>query len=66
MVKHLKLASGNEQPNGLRDSASSYIGTGAEHVMIFEIRDVVDLSVEAVVFNDVASRPQNGMYELTL
>ncbi|KAI9771328.1 MAG: hypothetical protein M1840_002298 [Geoglossum simile] len=60
MVKHLKPASGNEQSNGLRDSASGYIGTGAEHVMIFEIRDVVDLSVEAVVFNDVASRPQNG------
>jgi hypothetical protein len=66
MVKHLKPAGGNEQSNGLRDSASSYMGTGAEHVMIFEIRDVVDLSVEAVVFNDMASRSQNGMCELTL
>jgi PAB1-binding protein PBP1 len=65
MVKHLKPVSGNEQPNGVRDSGSAYIGTGAEHVMIFEIRDVVDLSVEGVIFNDVAPRPQNGMYEST-
>ncbi|KAH0551433.1 hypothetical protein GP486_007352 [Trichoglossum hirsutum] len=60
MVKHIKSVSGSEQSNGVKDSSPSYIGTGAEHVMIFEIRDVVDLSVEAVVFNDVASRPQNG------
>lgn len=62
----VKPASSNEQSNGVRDSGSGYIGTGAEHIMIFEIRDVVDLSVGAVVFNDVASRPQNGIYESTL
>lgn len=63
MVKHMKSA--NEQSNGVKESGSGYIGTGTEHVMIFETRDVVGLSAEAVVFNDVTSRPQNGMCELT-
>jgi hypothetical protein len=61
MVKHIKSVSGSEQSNGVKDSSSGFIGTGAEHVMIFELRDVVDLCVEAVVFNNVMSKPQNGV-----
>ncbi|KAH0543836.1 hypothetical protein FGG08_001875 [Glutinoglossum americanum] len=59
MVKHIKSVGSNEQSNGVKDSG--YVGTGAEHVMIFELRDVVDLFVETISFNDMTTRPQNGV-----
>lgn len=55
------LSGADRQANGVDKNASGYIGNGPEYTMQFEIKDVVNLAVETVVFNDASSRTVNGM-----
>ncbi|KAI9850032.1 MAG: hypothetical protein M1838_006172 [Thelocarpon superellum] len=49
------------QANGVDDSAPDYIGSGPEHIMSFETKDVIDVAVNGVAFTDAPSRGQNGV-----
>ena len=58
MVRRVKLASEAES-NGVVNSEVEYIGSGEDHAMSFEAKDVIDLAVKDVSFN-VQDKGQNG------
>ena len=60
MARQTKSAS-RRQANGVSDAAADYVGTGSEHLMSFEMKDVVDLAVGGVTFTDTPNKSQNGM-----
>lgn len=55
-------AAQDSQPksNGVSDSSTPYIGSGPEHVMSFDMKDVVDISVPNVVPAEVSAKEPNG------
>lgn len=62
MVRRVKLGSEAES-NGVVNSEVEYIGSGEDHAMSFDAKDVVDLAVKDVSFT-LQERAQNGMFLL--
>ena len=50
---------GDGQSNGATDHESTFVGSGPDHAMTFEIRDVADISIPEVSIPE-ASRTPNG------
>ena len=63
MVKQTAFGSGH-QVNGVEKSGPGYVGTGPEHAMRFETKDVVDLSFEGVTLSDSHTKAQEGTLRL--
>ena len=62
MVRRVKL--GNEaESNGVVNSEVEYVGSGEDHAMSFDAKDVIDLAVKDVSFN-LQDRVQNGTFLL--
>ncbi|CAG8031952.1 unnamed protein product [Penicillium nalgiovense] len=51
---------GQPRPNGVSDVATPYIGSAPEHIMSFDIKDVVDIAVPNVTTADVSAKEPNG------
>lgn len=60
MVKKVQGAN-DTQVNGGGDTSDDYIGSGEDHVMIFDMGDVADFHVNSVVLDKANSKGQNGM-----
>ena len=50
----------DSQVNGADNSTQPFIGTGADHAMSFDLRDVSDWVIPELSFADV-KKAQNGM-----
>ncbi|KAJ5802426.1 uncharacterized protein N7503_004876 [Penicillium pulvis] len=60
-LKMVQRADENQsKTNGASDVASPYLGTGIDHAMSFDIRDVADISVPNVVPAEVSVKESNG------
>ena len=59
MVQLVKRGDRNEV-NGVRENGQGYLGVGQEHSMSFKMKDVVDISFEAISFGP-QDRRGNGM-----
>lgn len=61
LLKMVQRASQDGQPkvNGVSDVASPYIGSGPEHSMAFDIRDIADIAVPNVSPAEVSVK-ENG------
>ncbi|KAJ5946659.1 hypothetical protein N7454_003498 [Penicillium verhagenii] len=60
-LKMVQRADENQSKmNGASDVAGSYLGTGIDHAMSFDIRDVADISVPNVVPAEVSVKESNG------
>ncbi|KAI9878365.1 MAG: hypothetical protein M1830_001108 [Pleopsidium flavum] len=59
MVQQVR-STADDQSNGVGETSSNYLGSGADHAMSFEIKDVMDLAAENVSFNDITAKSQNG------
>lgn len=46
--------------NGVSDAASPYLGSGPEHSMAFDIRDVADIAVPNVSPAEMSAKEANG------
>jgi hypothetical protein len=46
--------------NGVSDAATPFLGSAPEHVMSFDIKDVMDISVPNVTTAEVSAKEQNG------
>lgn len=60
MVRRVKLNSEAES-NGVINSEVEYIGSGEDHAMSFEAKDVIDLAVKDVTFN-LQDKVPNGIF----
>lgn len=61
MVKKIQAAN-DVQVNGTSETSDDYIGSGEDHVMIFDMGDVADFHVSSVVLDKTHSKGQNGMH----
>ena len=59
MVQKVK-SNDRAEANGNKDAFGDYIGSGDDHAMSFDSRDIVDLAVEGVTF-DIGDKAQNGI-----
>lgn len=59
LLKMVKQIPEKGEVNGIKDSLNDYIGVGDDHAMAFDLKEVIDLAVEGVVFNN-RDKPQNG------
>ena len=50
-----------QRANGVSDVASPFLGSGADHIMAFDVKDVVDISVAGASTADVTAKGSNGM-----
>ena len=46
--------------NGVSDVATPFLGSAPEHIMSFEIKDVIDISVPNVTTAEVSAKEPNG------
>jgi hypothetical protein len=53
-----KLSSSNKQANGLSEE---HAGTGPDHIMDFEMANVIDLAIDNVRLDKSRALAQNGM-----
>ncbi|KAJ5684701.1 uncharacterized protein N7477_001046 [Penicillium maclennaniae] len=62
LLKMVQRASQENQPktNGVSDASSPYLGSGQEHSMIFDIKDVSDIAVPDVSPAEVSAKESNG------
>jgi hypothetical protein len=60
MVKKVQAAN-DTHVNGNSEPSDDYIGSGDDHVMIFDMGDVADFHVNGVVLNKTHTKGQNGM-----
>jgi hypothetical protein len=58
----VQRASQENQPksNGVSDASSQYLGSGPEHSMVFDIKDVADFAVPNVCPAEVSVKESNG------
>lgn len=58
----VQRASQENQPktNGMSEVTSPYLGTGPDHSMAFDIKDVADIAVPNVVPAEVSAKEPNG------
>lgn len=54
-----------DQPrsNGVSDVAAPFLGSAPDHSMVFDAKDIVDISVPNVSPADVTSKASNGMQD---
>jgi hypothetical protein len=50
-----------QRTNGVSDATSPFLGSGADHSMVFDVKDVVDISVANASTTDVTAKAPNGM-----
>lgn len=55
-----KTHSEEAQANGVAEHEIIFVGSGKDHAMAFDVKDVVELSVENVSSTETASKNQNG------
>ncbi|KAL1612534.1 poly(A)-binding protein binding protein [Paraconiothyrium brasiliense] len=60
MVKKVQAANDTPHVNGNSEPSDDYIGSGDDHVMIFDMGDVADFHVNGVVLDKTHSKGQNG------
>ncbi|KAJ5610838.1 hypothetical protein N7510_007557 [Penicillium lagena] len=62
LLKMVQRASQENQPkaNGVSEVTSPYLGTGPDHSMAFDIKDVADIAVPNVVPAEVSAKESNG------
>lgn len=59
LLKMVQQISNKGEINGAKEVIEEYIGVGDDCAMSFDIKEVIDLAVEGVVFNN-RDRAQNG------
>ncbi|KAL1304719.1 hypothetical protein AAFC00_003666 [Neodothiora populina] len=59
MVKRISAPS-HSQSNGNAEKTNEYIGTGDDHMMMFNLQDTIDLNVWDVQLSATESKAQNG------
>lgn len=50
-----------QRPNGVSEAAIPFLGSGADHTMAFDVKDVVDIAIPNVSTADVTAKGSNGM-----
>lgn len=60
MVQKIQ-SGGKAEANGNVETHDDYIGSGDDHAMSFDPKDVVHLAVQGVTF-DIRDKAQNGIY----
>lgn len=61
MVKRTQSPTGS-QANGVNGTSEEYIGHGEDHLIAFDLQDIIDLNVSNVEFLTSESKAQNGEY----
>jgi hypothetical protein len=58
----VQRADQEDQPasNGVSDVATPYLGTGPDHNLHFDIREIADISVPNVTTAEVSAKAPNG------
>ena len=59
MVEQTK-SNGKSELNGASDSPAGFVGKGADFAMSFDVKDVTDLAIEGISF-DNEQKLQNGI-----
>ena len=59
------LVSDKGEANGVDETYNDYVGSGEDHAMTFDFKDVVHLAVNGVTF-DIRDKALNGWYRLLL
>ncbi|KAK5153782.1 hypothetical protein LTR04_006161 [Oleoguttula sp. CCFEE 6159] len=60
MVKRVYLPA-EQQTNGANEPSEEYIGTGEDHIVLFNVQDVADLSVSGVDIGKAEAKAANGL-----
>jgi hypothetical protein len=55
-----KTHSEEAQANGVAEHDTIFVGSGKDHTIAFDVKDVVELSVENVTSTETSSKNQNG------
>jgi len=63
MVKKVPLDAATKV-NGSEQQAGEYTGHGADHVMTFDLKDVVDLAATEISMGSPSLKPLNGVLQL--
>lgn len=59
MVKRTQPTSGS-QSNGANSVSEDYIGHGEDHLIAFDLQDIIDLNVSNVELSAPETKTQNG------
>lgn len=63
LLKMVQQVNNKGDANWAKETSEEYIGIGEDHAISFDIKEVVDLAVEGVLFNS-REKSQNGKCSL--
>lgn len=64
LLKMVQQTKNRSEANGVREGSEDYAGVGDDHSMSFDVKDVIDLAVEGIVFNHPNKLSTGNLFDI--
>lgn len=64
VLKMVQQTKNRSEANGVKEGSEEYAGIGDDHSMSFDVKDVMDLAVEGIVFNQPNKLPTGNLFDI--
>lgn len=64
VLKMVQQTKNRSEANGVKEGSEEYAGIGDDHSMSFDVKDVMDLAVEGIVFNQPNKLSAGNLFDI--
>lgn len=64
LLKMVQQIKNRSEANGVKEGSEEYTGIGDDHSMSFDVKDVMDLAVEGIVFNHPNKLSTGNLFDI--
>lgn len=64
VLKMVQQTKNRSEANGVKEGSEEYAGIGDDHSMSFDVKDVMDLAVEGIVFNQPNKLSTGNLFDI--
>lgn len=64
ILKMVQQTKNRSEANGVKEGSEEYAGIGDDHSMSFDVKDVMDLAVEGIVFNQPNKLSTGNLFDI--
>lgn len=64
LLKMVQQTKNRSEANGVKEGLEDYAGVGDDHSMSFDVKDVIDLAIEGIVFNHPNKLPTGNLFDI--
>ena len=64
VLKMVQQTKNRSEVNGVKEGSEEYTGIGDDHSMSFDVKDVMDLAVEGIAFNQPNKLSAGNLFDI--